>query len=276
MFSGEIIIPSVALQPFVHHYWILKTCQTSMSQLIMPMACLKWMFHRKRPFEIDGKAEDSMKATIVGIYDKAIQIHSDEDIELIIVFFKPYAAKAILNIPCQEFARQNIDLDDIGNIEFHDLKNRILDAATSEECIGIIEDFILRQLIKNEDNVYMKPLAKVFAQMNANPEARIEELAGVACLSERQFRRVFTDHVGMRPKQIQRLQRFQQATKELLSAEGENLEPLLCKYGYTDHSHFNHEFHEIARISPTQYIEMLKQTRKEGTIKAYRSYYNPE
>lgn len=269
MFSGEIIIPSVALRPFVHHYWILQTRQTSMSQLIMPMASLKWMFHRKRPFHIEGKAVDTMKATIVGIYDKSIHIHSEEDVELVVVFFQPYAAKAIMNIPCQEFARQSVELDDLGNIEFHDLKNRILDAATTHECIAMIEDFILRQLAKNQDQVYLNQLSKVFEHMNANPEARIDELAQVACLSERQFRRVFTDNVGMRPKHIQRLQRFQQATKELMLGEKEGLEALLFRYGYTDHSHFNHEFHEIAGISPTEYLELLRQTRKDGIISVY-------
>jgi AraC-like DNA-binding protein len=264
------------LQPYVHHYWILKSRRASMSQIVMPMTCMKWMFHRKRPFFIDGITQDSMKATIVGVYDKAIRIQSHEEIELVVVFFQPYASKTVMNIPCQEFAYQSVDIDDIGVIEFHDLKSRILDATTTEECIGIIENFILSRLIKSPNNVYLKPMAEVFSRMNANPEVKVNELAHTACLSERQLRRVFVDQVGMRPKQIQRMMRFQQAVKAMLSSVTPDIESLIYKYGYLDHSHFNHEFHEISGLSPTEYLKFLKHSQKEDAVKAYRSYYDAE
>ena len=273
MIAAEIIFPSIVLRPFVHHYWVMKTSNICMSQVIMPIGGLRWMFHRKRPFDVDGVTDFSLKASVVGLYDKAKHINTSEEIEMISVFFQPYAAKAIMNIPCQEFVNECVDFEQLGSVEFKTLKARILEADTTGECIGMIEDFIIKQLVKSQGLSYLEPLKNVFKLIDTYPEARLEELASVACLSERQFRRVFIDNVGLKPKQIQRIKRFHQAINEILLTNPDNLDTILCKYGYTDHSHFNREFHEIAGMSPTEYLALIKDLRKQEAMPAYRSFH---
>jgi AraC-like DNA-binding protein len=274
--TTEVILPSVALRPYVHHYWIMKTNDMSLSHIIMPVGNPKLIFHRKRPFDINGVANVKLKASIIGPYDKAIRINTSEDLEMITVFLMPYAAKMITGIPCYEFSNDNVDLEDLESVDFKELKARILEAETTESCIGMIEDFIIRQLTKTQDSPYLNPLMKVFNLMANNPEVRINELASAACLSERQFRRVFIDNVGMKPKQIQRIQRFHLATNEIIKSMPTNIDRVLYKYGYTDHSHFNREFHDIANISPTEYIAFLDSIRKQDIMSALRSYHAQE
>ncbi len=276
MVSAEIILPSLALQPFVHHYWILKTTSTRMSNIILPEGCLHWMFHRKKSFDVDSISQEGVKASATGLYDKAIRISSTEDVELITVFFHPYAAGAIMGMPCKVLSFENVDFESLESIEFKQLKRHVLDADSTEECIDMIEEFILGRLTKTQGSPYMKQLQKVFEVMKAKPEVRVDELASVACLSERQFRRVFMDNVGMNPKQIQRIMRFRKATNEIILSEPENLDNILYMNGFTDHSHFNHEFHDIVGISPTEYIASLEAVRKRGVMPVYRSYHTPE
>lgn len=276
MVTAEIILPSVALQPFVHHYWILKTVSNSMSNIILPEGSLHWMFHRKKAFDVDNISQDGVKASATGLYDKAIRISSIEDVELITVFFHPYAAGAIMGMPCKALSFDNIDFESLESMEFKELKHHVLDADSTEECIDMIEDFILRRLIKTQGSPYLKQLQQVFSVMKAKPDVRIDELASVACLSERQFRRVFMDNVGMNPKQIQRIMRFRHATNEIIFSSPENLDHVLYTNGYTDHSHFNHEFHDIVGISPTEYIASLEQVRRRGVMPIYRSYHTPK
>lgn len=276
MVTAEVILPSAALQPFVHHYWILKTADISMSNIILPDGCLHWMFHRKKSFDVDNISQDGIKASATGLYDKAIHISSTEDVELITVFFHPYAAEAIMGMPCKVLSYDNIDFESLESLEFKELKRHVLDADSTEECIDFIEDFILKRLIKTQGSPHMKQLQKVFGMMKAKPDVRIDELASAACLSDRQFRRVFMDNVGMNPKQIQRIMRFRQATNEIIRTSPENLDEVLYTNGYTDHSHFNHEFHDIVGVSPTEYIASLEKVRKRGVMPVYRSYHAPE
>lgn len=274
MISGEIILPSAILRPFVHHYWVMRTCDTSLSQIIMPVGSLKWMFHRKRPFDVDGVENTNLKASVVGLYEKAIRISNPDDVEMITVFFFPYAARIVMNIPCDQFFNSNVDIDSLEDPELKELKSKVLEAETAEKSIQMIEDLILKRLIRNQGAPYIKPLSKVFELMNSAPEMRVKKLAEAACLSERQFRRVFAENVGMTPKQLQRIQRFHLATNELLYSREDALEQILCKYGYTDHSHFNREFHEIVGLSPTEYLSFLRNVRKAGTMTILRSYYD--
>lgn len=246
-----------------------------MSNTILPEGCLHWMFHRKKSFDVDSISQESVKASATGLYDKAIHISSTEDVELITVFFHPYAAGAIMGMPCKALSFDNIDFESLESMEFKELKRHVLDADTTEECIDMIEEFILKRLVRTQGSPYMKQLQSVFEVMKAKPDVRIDELASVACLSERQFRRVFMDNVGMKPKQIQRIMRFRHATNQLIVSTPENLDNMLYLNGYTDHSHFNHEFHDIVGISPTEYISMLENVRKRGVMPVYRSYHTP-
>ena len=247
-----------------------------MSNIILPEGCLHWMFHRKKSFDVDSISQEGVKASATGLYDKAIRISSTEDVELITVFFHPYAAGAIMGMPCKVLSFENVDFESLESMEFKQLKRHVLDADSTEECIDMIEEFILGRLTKTQGSPYMKQLQKVFEVMKAKPEVRVDELASVACLSERQFRRVFMDNVGMKPKQIQRIMRFRKATNEIILSEPENLDNILYMNGFTDHSHFNHEFHDIVGISPTEYIASLETVRKRGVMPVYRSYHTPE
>lgn len=65
MITTEVVWPSVVLRPFVHHYWILKANQWGMSRIpIMPVGCMRWMFHRKRPFCVEGVASEDKKTPV--------------------------------------------------------------------------------------------------------------------------------------------------------------------------------------------------------------------
>ena len=266
----------MSLRPFVHHYWIMKTCKTNMSQLIMPTGFPRWIFHRKTPLEVNGTTDAGLQASVVGLYEKAIHVSALEDVEMITVFFYPYAIPIIMGIPGCKFTHCNVDFDSLENPAYKQLKSRVLEAETSEACIDIIENFILGQIVRTQDSPYFKPLAKAFQLLATNLGAHIDELASAACLSERQFRRVFSSYVGLSPKQFQCIQRFHLSTKEILQTNCENLNEALYMYGYTDRSHFNHEFHKIAGISPTKYLSLLEKIRKEDMIKAYRSYHTTE
>ncbi|MDD6472803.1 MAG: hypothetical protein PUF62_07205 [Bacteroidales bacterium] len=70
-----------------------------MSQLIMPTGFPRWIFHRKTPLEVNGTTDAGLQASVVGLYEKAIHVSALEDVEMITVFFYPYAIPIIMGIP---------------------------------------------------------------------------------------------------------------------------------------------------------------------------------
>ena len=113
--------------------------------------------------------EDSLD---YGKSDTAIHIDSTEDLEMITVFFQPYAAKMMMNIPGKEFYNGTCDFDSLENVRFRDLKARILNAASAEACIDMIEQFIMEQLVRTQGSPYMKPLAHVLGELMRNPDRK--------------------------------------------------------------------------------------------------------
>ncbi len=87
--TTEIIQPSAVLRPYVHHYCLIKTYRRGISPIIMPTGCMKWIFHRKQPFRVNGETGLTACASICGPYDKAIHLDTQEELEMIMAFFIP-------------------------------------------------------------------------------------------------------------------------------------------------------------------------------------------
>ncbi|MCQ2206731.1 MAG: helix-turn-helix domain-containing protein [Paludibacteraceae bacterium] len=272
MIKTQIILPSDELRSVVHHYWIINS-NMKMSNLILPMGCMKWMFHRKNPFIVNGTVDKNNHVFVCGQYDKAIVTETDCDLEMICVFFQPYASKLVMDLPCDELFDTNVDFDCLENNDLKILKRQVLEAENLEECIKYIENAILKMVIRNQDNPYVKPLVSVFKQLSSNIETHISDLASTACLGERQFRRVFSENVGLSPKQSLKIHRFLTAARTIQNSEIHSFEDIVALLGYTDNSHFNKEFHSFLGMSPTKYMSYVEDLRKRNLMNPYKSYH---
>ena len=83
------------------------------------------------------------------------------------------------------------------------------------------------------------------------------QMAAVACLSERQFLRVFRTYVGIPPKQFVRLRRLHRAlqTMQQTAARGNTIDLLAValEHGYYDLSHMAMEFQQMGCVSPSHF-----------------------
>ena len=69
----------------------------------------------------------------------------------------------------------------------------------------------------------------------------VEQLAGYACLSKKQFERVFSTYVGLMPKQYLRVIRFLYAVEFRNRMPEVDLATLAFHTGYYDASHLSNE-----------------------------------
>lgn len=273
MIITKTLSPSPALATYIHHYWIIKTNKTEVSTLIIPMGCMKWMFHRKKPFTVNGITNEKLTTTVCGQYDTAIRIENKEDMEMFCVFFQPYASKLIMGRPCHALMGENVDFDDLEQTEYKDLKRKVEDCADNETAIKEVERFVAQQLYKTEGEANLRTLVHSLKKIVDEPDLRVDQLAASCCLSERQFRRVFNENYGLSPKQMLRIQRLKVATKEIYDSKITNFDEIIYGLGFTDHSHFNKEFQHMVGLSPTEYARYILSVKEQEMISAYRSYH---
>ena len=83
------------------------------------------------------------------------------------------------------------------------------------------------------------------------------DLASAACLSQKQFTRVFSEYVGMNPKSYLRLLRFHKALQQLRHfAAHTPLTEIAWECGYYDLSHMINEFRQLCGHTPSEVLEM--------------------
>src|SRR5262249_59217722 len=85
----------------------------------------------------------------------------------------------------------------------------------------------------------------------------IDTLAAKANLSGRQLERRFLDEVGIPPKRLARIVRFQRALRVLAARQaGERGADLAARLGYADQAHFIRDFREFAGHTPTEHASL--------------------
>ena len=274
MLQSRLLLPSVPLRPFIHHFWVMRADAFPHEMSVMPRGCSKWIFHRMEPFVVNGVEERGNIATVCGQYHTAARISSAHPISLIFVVFQPYAMKMVMGgMPCSLFYASNVDMDSLGMPEFKELKRRVTDAADDEEAIELVEDFVMRQLARSPESVYLPRLQYVSHAIEQHPALSPAELAEMACLSERQFRRIFDEHVGMSPKRLLKVARFLHAARSIQSLETHDFTDIVYGMGYTDHSHFNKDFREFAGMSPTEYLQHVRRLEEDRVLEGYKTYH---
>ncbi len=80
--------------------------------------------------------------------------------------------------------------------------------------------------------------------------ATVTELAAVAGLSSRHFRRRFRTAVGLGPKELARIQRARAASADLVRREGASWADRAAGFGYSDQAHLVREYRRFFDASP--------------------------
>ncbi|EYA70559.1 bacterial regulatory helix-turn-helix s, AraC family protein [Bacteroides fragilis str. S24L15] len=211
------------------------------------------VFHRGRQlFSLtEGRLQPS--SFISGQAFGYSDVESTGMLEMIVVVFQPFAAKAFLHMPVSEFRGMNVNTEETGDPLLVDLGRRIADMPDRVACIRLIEEFLLSRLYAFPE-YNLKRVSTVLEAVNLHPHIRTAQLADVACLSNKQFGRVFAEYVGATPKEFLRIVRIQRALYTLQCQPGISFAQLAYECGFFDQSHMIKEFKFFSGYTPAEYL----------------------
>ena len=101
-----------------------------------------------------------------------------------------------------------------------------------------------------------KRLSTVLDEINLHPQVNTLQLSDVACLSTKQFGRVFTDYIGTTPKDFLRIVRMQRALYVLQQNPGSPFAQVAYECGFSDQSHMIKEFKLFSGYTPAEYLSV--------------------
>jgi AraC-like DNA-binding protein len=169
------------------------------------------------------------------------------------VVFRPGGLHAFLNMPADVFHDKNVSLDLIWGSMVRVLRDRLRTATYPGAKFRVLEAALLEHLNERVQlNAAVRYALQEFARKPQIP--RVRELAQEAGLSRRRFAQVFREQVGLTPKLYCRLQRFQNALKQIASGASVDWAQLALAAGYCDQAHLAHEFRNFSGLSPSAYL----------------------
>ena len=169
------------------------------------------------------------------------------------VVFRPGGARVFLNSPADAFHNKDVSLDLIWGSMVRTLRDWLLTATRPAEKFKLLEAVLLERLNERAQlNAVVQYALKEFARRSEMP--RVQEIAQEGGLSRRRFAHLFREQIGMPPKLYCRVQRFQNALKQIVSGAPVEWAQVALAAGYCDQAHFAHEFRDFSGLSPTAYL----------------------
>lgn len=254
METFKLIQPSAALTPFIKHYWILRiNLNTPVTERIIPVGCIHLTFHREKQLYSLTEKQLQPKAFICGQSDFYSDIVSTGCLNMLVVVFQPHAPKVFFEMPVNKFYGMNISVDDLDDLALSDLQKQIMDTPDDTQCVRLIESFLFKRLFSIPE-YNLRRVHATIQKIDLCPHPTITGLAQTACLSNKQFNRIFTEYIGTTPKEYIRIIRLQRALHVLETQPDINFSQLACECGYYDQSHLIKEFKAFSGYTPGEYI----------------------
>ncbi|UFH56961.1 helix-turn-helix domain-containing protein [Spirosoma sp. KNUC1025] len=126
-------------------------------------------------------------------------------------------------------------------------------ARTVDQRVQLVQQYLINRL--QQATRFDKAVTYCVQEIKrANGLLSVEELACRVGLSNRHLVRLFSQCIGISPKEFARMATFLQALKQLKQYPTLTLTEVAYESGYYDQAHFIHACRQYSGLSPTQLI----------------------
>lgn len=199
----------------------------------------------------DGTAAPvHLRSFVAGVTDRPVTVEHRGTARCLQIDLAPLAARRLFGVPMSELANRCLSLSDVFGPNGDDFVGRIADARSWDDRFDLVDAAVTARLADSEpvDPGVAWAMRTLAASGGTAPIGR---LAGELGWSHRRLITRFRDAVGMAPKRVARIQRFERLTT-LAAADVDWAEAAaLC--GYADQAHLAREVRDLAGMTPTEW-----------------------
>ncbi len=244
--------PDARLRGSVESYTgYVEHATSPMRRLEVPFAGIPMILSLGPSILVDGVRHRSF---VAGLDDRATVTEYAGEQHGVEVKLTPLGARRLLGLPMRELARRVVAIEDLLGSER--LVERLQDATDWEARFALLDAFMLRRL--NQAPPVAAQVEHAWARLHASAGAvEIGALADEVGWSRRHLTARFQADVGLPPKAVGRILRFQRVTRALYANAGGGLADVAYACGYADQAHLNRDFREFAGTTPTDYAARL-------------------
>jgi AraC-like DNA-binding protein len=242
--------PSPALAECVEMLWY--ACAPNVPharELVLPRGRIQFVISLAADHLTDCTAERDLTvapALLVGARTSAELIATHDMKQIAGVVFRPGGLGPWMRERADLFYQQSVPLNDLWPMEH--LRERMREpAATPEATLRALDEALCAQASGLERRSHVRQALSLLRSCS------VRETARVLGISERRLHLVFSEDVGLSPKQWSCVQRFQRAVRALHRGDDMRWAELAATCGYADQAHFSRDFRSFSGIDPTTY-----------------------
>ena len=234
--------PCKELHSYIRCYWgteipLMQVESDGVPELVIPDTCVDIIYH------IDY-TENTVSGGFCGINDCSFHAHSDgtmgHEVATFAIRFYAWSAYAFADDSLKSTINGYFDVG--SRFEWLDkiIRPKLLELKTLKEKASFVENLLLKRLSNMKENIVVNNTIKNILINKGSLD--VSNLAKESFISTRQLERLFHEYIGITPKKLSNLIRYQFLWRDVLYEPNFEVLSAVHKYGYTDQSHLLREF----------------------------------
>lgn len=192
---------------------------------------------------------DRIDSFAAGLTSAPALIHSGGGAHCLQVDFTPLGAYRFFGRPMHELAERMVPLDDLGDPAIAGLCQRLGGERSWQRRFRLAEAALVPRLLAGSEA--SPGVALAYARIVATGGAvRVADLAGDLAWSRKHLAARFREEVGLTPKTVARIARFDRARAMAASGAASGWADLAAACGYADQAHLVREYAALAGATP--------------------------
>lgn len=244
--------PSLPLRTFIECFWTLEgngAAAASSAERILPDGCIEVILNFGDRFlqHVEGQGRRQPRNFIVGQMTGPILISASGAVELLGIRFQPGGTRPFLRLPAHEITDEVLELGGLSEGFERSLLQACAREVNLDQRIAAIDAYLVSRLSESKFDAQLLALAA--SVIDRRGLVSVDQLASDAGVSSRQLERRFLQEVGIGPKLLARIVRFQQVFRAVDRSSPAWAE-VAIECGYYDQAHLIRDFHQFARQTP--------------------------
>ncbi len=239
--SYSELTPCKELYPYIRCYWGIETPMIrrndATTELVIPDTCVDIIYH------IDY-TDNTVTGGFCGVNDCNFHAHNNGTmghmLSTFAIRFYAWSVYAFVDDSLHSTMNGYFAID--SRFEWLDkiIRPRLLELKTLREKISFTEQVLLKRLSDVRENAIINDTIQNILINKGSLD--IAKLAKESFVSTRQLERLFHEYVGITPKKLSNLIRYQFLWRDILCDPDFDILSAVHKFGYTDQSHLLREF----------------------------------
>jgi len=238
--------PDIRLTPWIKNYWAASGFESSeVTPKVFPDGCPYIIFKFDR-------TEGTFYAYLLGMRTAFIEADYSKSTQLFGVGFKPAGITAFTRLPLDELTDRRVELALVETL----FDKSFYETLPEKQSIAEIVAHTNNCLLKRFPSLYpveSQIISAVDLISRSKGQLSLADVASDVCLCQRHFERKFKSVIGVSPKMLAKIFRFNNALQCMQKHQHADLLTVAVDCGYYDRTHLAKDFKLLTGETPTDF-----------------------